>query len=50
MLHIHSRTVKDKVRVRAMKAYGKVQVQFHSFMILSPDGGGGELLKPVLAE
>jgi hypothetical protein len=33
-----------------MKAHGKVQVEFHSFLIVSPNGGGGELLKPVLAE
>jgi len=50
VFHIHSRALKGKIPVHAMQAYGKVQGEFHSFLTLSPDGGGGQLLKPVLTE
>jgi len=50
VLHRHSPDLKGKVSVYATQAYGKVQGEFHSFLILSPDGGGGQILKPVLTQ
>jgi hypothetical protein len=47
---MHSRALKGKVLVHATQAYGKLQGEFQSFLILSPDKGGGQLLKPVLTE
>jgi hypothetical protein len=37
---------KGNVPMHAIKAYGRVEVQLHSFLTLSPDGGELSALSP----